>query len=1169
MAITDAQKNAIVSIYVGYFNRAPDPAGLQHYIDVMEARLAAGVSESEILDTMAVNFANSDEAKALYPFLVTPDVSTVNTFLESVYQNLFNRSPDTAGRDFWAGRLTDADNPLAPGIAIRKIIEGAQAGGTDKSILDNKIAAGLDFATDASNVAGFTFDAAAKSAAIAAIDSVDGTAASLTAAQTATDAFLLGAAGAGETFTLTTGVDELTGSTANDTFKAVLDGAATETLNVLDVIDGGAGDSDTLDIAASVAVVTADIPTTVSNVENITVRGTNTVTVDSSGIAGVTSLASTQSTTSTLTGAATTDVNVSGATGAITVNGGKDVVVNDATANTGITIGAGTVSAGSVTVTDTAQGTGNIAIDGGTSVTVNATGNGAGGGTITVGQGGAATDLPSGAVSVTHAHAATAGTDVALGAITVDGGSTVTVTRTADTSAAAADTTGATLTQGAVDVDGGDATTSVTITQAETVAEVVAVPGVAGVNATYSVTFVAMTAGQTATVDGLTFTASKALTAEEAAQAFANLSASDTQTASGPNANGVFTGATSANFTSGAASGAVVTFTGAAVGPLAAPAVGGTAGPAAAAGTTGVAATAAVTGVLGVNAGAVTVDDNATKSITDITIDGYGGATLGAGSSLDSLANLSLANSGAGATVLTSGSTSLNLAVNDVDAAVNVGASVQTLNLNAATEASAFALTGAAVKNIAIDAAVGLNLTGSALAALETASVTGAGAVNLGDVSGAAGLTAVNASAATGAVTVSVDGTVTDVTTGSGADAVTITTTGSDENFDLGAGDDTLTLGNAGVSTLPTGTVTGGAGTDTLAMNIATAAALDANTNLASAATSFERLSITDAGAGGEDINLANLGFSHVTTAGSGGLLTLSGLASGGTVVQTVAPTTGVTIGVTDASKNGADVANLVLQNDATTNFATTTVDDVETINITATDVFVDGNSDGVDDTDGDHTLTLAADAATSITVSGNSLNLTVTGATALATVNASGTDETFTYTADDGTTTVTGGSGNDVLTAAGASDVLIGGAGNDMLTGADLTTLTGGAGADTFVLNTPTNVNAYSTITDLTTGDIIDLGATATTAFGSAAINLAATAVFQDYANAAANSFGADDDDAAWFQFGGNTYIVKSGNNTPGNDFVNGSDSIIQITGLVDLSTASFNATNSTLEIA
>jgi len=53
-----------------------------------------------------------------------------------------------------------------------------------------------------------------------------------------------------------------------------------------------------------------------------------------------------------------------------------------------------------------------------------------------------------------------------------------------------------------------------------------------------------------------------------------------------------------------------------------------------------------------------------------------------------------------------------------------------------------------------------------------------------------------------------------------------------------------------------------------------------------------------------------------------------------------------------------------------------------------------------------------------------------------------------------------------------------------------------------------------------------------------------------------------------AWFQFDGNTYIVEdvADSNTA---FQNGTDMIVKITGTVDLSTASYNATHNTLEIA
>jgi S-layer protein len=173
-----------------------------------------------------------------------------------------------------------------------------------------------------------------------------------------------------------------------------------------------------------------------------------------------------------------------------------------------------------------------------------------------------------------------------------------------------------------------------------------------------------------------------------------------------------------------------------------------------------------------------------------------------------------------------------------------------------------------------------------------------------------------------------------------------------------------------------------------------------------------------------------------------------------------------------------------------------------------------------------------------------------------------------ITYSANStAATTVTGGAGSDALTAVGSNDVLIGGAGDDTLTGANLTQLTGGEGSDTFVINVPANVNGYSTITDIEAGDVIDLADGGT--FVSAAIDLADTAVFQDYANEAINQLVVNGDSAAWFQFGGNTFVVENGAGDAASDFISNEDAIIQLTGQVDLSTASYNQTDGTLEIA
>jgi hypothetical protein len=279
MPLTLAQKNSIVDIYVGYFNRAPDPEGLQNYIKVYEARLAEStpenvITDKEILDTMASNFGNSDEAKDLYPFLVNPLVAGLEEFLNDVYQNLFNRAPDADGLKYWTDRINDPVNPLSPGVAIRKIAEGAEAESKDLAILDNKAIVAMDYVTKVANIPGFVFDKAAASAAIKDVDETD---ASVTAATAATDASLAdGANNTGKTFTLTTDVDTPDATENNDTFQAVLEATDDLTFNTFDNVDGKGG-TDTLNIAGAGAM---DMPTgvTLAGIEIVNIATVGAVT---------------------------------------------------------------------------------------------------------------------------------------------------------------------------------------------------------------------------------------------------------------------------------------------------------------------------------------------------------------------------------------------------------------------------------------------------------------------------------------------------------------------------------------------------------------------------------------------------------------------------------------------------------------------------------------------------------------------------------------------------------------------------------------------------------------------------------------------------------------------------------------------------------------------------
>jgi len=150
--------------------------------------------------------------------------------------------------------------------------------------------------------------------------------------------------------------------------------------------------------------------------------------------------------------------------------------------------------------------------------------------------------------------------------------------------------------------------------------------------------------------------------------------------------------------------------------------------------------------------------------------------------------------------------------------------------------------------------------------------------------------------------------------------------------------------------------------------------------------------------------------------------------------------------------------------------------------------------------------------------------------------------------------------------------DVLIGGDGADTLkSGAGLGTMTGGAGQDLFVVNAASvNVNAYTTITDFTTEDLIQFASAV--AFKSAKVELGATAQFTDYANAAINALAANE--VGWFQFNNgtstDTYLVMDSTvgQVSGTTFENGSDFIVKLAGVVDLTNASFNNTYDTIAL-
>jgi S-layer protein len=452
--------------------------------------------------------------------------------------------------------------------------------------------------------------------------------------------------------------------------------------------------------------------------------------------------------------------------------------------------------------------------------------------------------------------------------------------------------------------------------------------------------------------------------------------------------------------------------------------------------------------------------------------------------------------------------------------------------------------------------------------ASKLATVTVSGSAGLDADLSAATVTSVNASATSGDNTITLDATKATYTGGTGVDDVTTSVAAPTKAISLGAGNDSLTLANGTVSS--TGLLDGGEGTDTLVMVAADAVSVSASNVFETKISNFERLSLNTVNAD-TTINLANLDdISYVSTTGNGitesQTLTLENMTNAGTLEITGDNQFNtVVVGMTDAT-GIADSFNIALASDASIGAGTVTVAGVETIAITSID------TDATNDNAGVNTLTVVAAAAKTITVSGD-LDLSLTSAnTTVTSVNASAMTADFIYTTATTAQTVTGGAGDDILTAGAGTAVqtLIGGAGDDtLITNAGLSKLTGGLGADTFVIQTPgSNVNIYAT-TDATIGDTIQFATLGTETFNATKLILGANAVFQDYANEAALAvINPVTGNAAlsWFQFAGNTFVVEDRSELE--TFDNGTDLIVQLTGLVDLSNTSINTDTASLFI-
>lgn len=315
-------EKAIQQLYVAYFNRPADPAGLAYWQGVVEGQ---GGSMSAV----SAAFASSDEYTAVYGGKTNPAV--VNT----VYRNLFGRDGEPAGVDYWA-KLLDNRQITIDGV-VTAIAGGAR--NEDLTAFDNKVkyassfTAALDLHPERAAYNGD--EAAAYAKQLTSAITTDASLATAIANLDAATAGFVAASKAPIVFTLTANADTgaaFKGGGGNDSFNATA-----ASFSAGDNIHGGGG-VNTLFVVDDGSAMASSAPAQVSvtNVQHISMSTKggvgNAGAYDMSGFAGLEQVNIVAGGAVNVKVADAVELSIKTSAGGVTTTGGRAVVVNGNTA---------------------------------------------------------------------------------------------------------------------------------------------------------------------------------------------------------------------------------------------------------------------------------------------------------------------------------------------------------------------------------------------------------------------------------------------------------------------------------------------------------------------------------------------------------------------------------------------------------------------------------------------------------------------------------------------------------------------------------------------------------------------------------------------------------------------------------------------------------------------
>jgi hypothetical protein len=262
--ITAETRSDLIALAVGMLNQAPSNT-------LLEELIALSVEGGSLADA-ADHIAKTDAFKAEYPSFQTAEQYATELFDNITTGGTVSAEIRTAVIELATGFLTSgAYSKSGLALAIVDFLSQPAALLNDDfadiaQSVQNRSAAAEYFVV--TKELGGSSDAELA----AAVASVTSDAATLTAANAAADASAEAeAVVAGQTFTLTTGLDTPVGGGANDTFVAQDNaGALTNTLTTGDTLNGGAG-TDTLLISVSGTGITSTSGVVTSGIEAVSV----------------------------------------------------------------------------------------------------------------------------------------------------------------------------------------------------------------------------------------------------------------------------------------------------------------------------------------------------------------------------------------------------------------------------------------------------------------------------------------------------------------------------------------------------------------------------------------------------------------------------------------------------------------------------------------------------------------------------------------------------------------------------------------------------------------------------------------------------------------------------------------------------------------------------------